>query len=82
MVATSGTELLYNLALTQFEMQDYKGAIECLDQILARAYESYPQLTQPFSAQTTSEILRKTALIEALNLKAAIQFLQNQVEDA
>ena len=47
---TSGTELLYNLALTQFEMQEYKSAIEYLDQILARAYESYPQLTQPFSA--------------------------------
>lgn len=50
-------------------------AIEFLDKILSKAYETYPQLTLPFSEQTTSEILRKTSLIEALNLKAAIQFM-------
>ena len=72
-----GTELFYNLALTHFELQEYPQSVEHLDRILSKAYETYPQLTLPFSEQTTSEILRKTSLIEALNLKAAIQFLQN-----
>lgn len=39
---TNGTELLYNLALVNFEMQEYQSAIEYLDCILAKAYEVYP----------------------------------------
>ena len=46
---TFGTELFYNLALTYFEIQEYQNAIEFLDRIMAKAYETYPQLTQPFS---------------------------------
>ena len=78
----SSNELYYNLALTHFEMEDYRSSVDYLDRILSSAYESYPQLTLPYSDLTTSDILRKTSLIEALNLKAAISFLQSQVEEA
>ena len=67
-----GNEIHYNLALTYFELADYQSSVELLDRILGKAYESYPQLTLPCSDQTTVAILRKTTLIEALNLKAAI----------
>ena len=39
---TNGTELFYNMALTYFEMQEFPKAIEFLDRILAKAYETYP----------------------------------------
>ena len=39
---TFGTELFYNLALTYFEIQEYQNAIEFLDRIMAKAYETYP----------------------------------------
>lgn len=35
-------ELMYNLALTYFDLSEYERAIECLDKILSKAYESYP----------------------------------------
>ena len=35
-------ELVYNLALTYFDLGEYDRAIECLDKILSKAYESYP----------------------------------------
>ena len=38
----SGTELFYNLALVHFEMEQYPRAVEYLDRILAKAYETYP----------------------------------------
>jgi len=44
---------------------------------LTKAYESYPQLAQPSNSQNTSKVIKKTSIIEALNLKAAIIFLQD-----
>ena len=38
------SELMYNIALTNFDLRNFVQSIECLDKILSRAYESYPQL--------------------------------------
>jgi tetratricopeptide repeat protein 30 len=75
-------ELQYNIALVHFELCQYANAVACLDSILSNAYHQYPQLTQHHSEQTTSDILRKTSLIEALNLKSAVLYLQEHYTDA
>jgi tetratricopeptide repeat protein 30 len=51
------SKLVYNTALVHFELSQYQSAIQCLDRILANAYQSYPSLTQPQSELTTREIL-------------------------
>jgi tetratricopeptide repeat protein 30 len=75
-------ELFYNVALAYYEMKEHKEAINNLDIIIQKAYEKYPSLrniteeNQVFDKDknVATQVLRESAIVEALNLKAAILF--------
>lgn len=75
-------ELFYNVALTFFEMKEHKEALTYLDTIVQRAYDKFPALRNVtednpmFERDKTvaTAILRESAIVEALNLKASILY--------
>jgi tetratricopeptide repeat protein 30 len=82
-------ELFYNLALCVYEKGEYDEAKIYVDEIINQAYKKYPQLeveeeNQVFepNRQKAAQILRETAVVEAINLKAAIYFNKEQYDQA
>ncbi|CDW79337.1 tpr domain containing protein [Stylonychia lemnae] len=83
-------ELFYNVALSYYELHEYKESVTFLDVILQKAYEKFPQLKNVteenpvFEKDKTisTQILRESAIVEALNLKAAILYFQEDYEGA
>ncbi len=78
-------ELFYNIALCYYEMGIFSEAYFYLDTIIRRAYELYPKLKLVTAVNPVFEkndkplaqqILRETAIVEALNLKASILYNQ------
>ncbi|CAI2360637.1 unnamed protein product [Moneuplotes crassus] len=74
-------ELFYNLALCLYEKGEFEKAEIYVDQIIEQAYKKYPQLRvseddQVFeeNKQLAAQMLRETAIVEAINLKSAILF--------
>lgn len=74
-------ELAYNLALWVYEKGEYDESEKYVDSIIDQAYNKYPQLrvseeNQVFeeNKQVAAQILRETAIVEAINLKSAILF--------
>ena len=72
------------MALTLYEMKEFKEAVNYLDIIIQRAYDKFPALksvteeNQMFERDKTvaTGILRESAIVEALNLKASILYQQ------
>lgn len=82
-------ELFYNLALCVYEKGEYDEANIYVDEIIDQAYRRYPQLkvsesNQVFESnkQKAGQILRETAIVEAINLKAAVWFVKEKYEEA
>lgn len=78
-------ELFYNIALCYYEMGIFSEAYFYLDTIIRRAYELYPKLKlvtadnpvfEKNDKPLAQQILRETAIVEALNLKASILYNQ------
>ena len=79
------SELFYNIALAYYEMGIYSEAYYYLETIIRRAYEMHPKLRQvtvedPVFEKSdkakAQQVLRETAIVEALNLKASILYSQ------
>lgn len=77
------SELYYNIALAYYEMGIYSEAYYYLETIIRRGYELYPKLKSVTPENPVFEkndkalaqnILRETAIVEALNLKASILY--------
>jgi len=90
---TSGfnAELFYNIALCYYEMGIFSEAYFYLDTIIRRAYEMYPKLKlvtaenpifEKNDKTLAQQILRETAIVEALNLKASILYNQGDISAA
>ena len=84
-LAGFNAELYYNLALWVYENGEYDEANEYVKAIIDQAYKRYPQLMvtedQPvfeLNKQKAAQILRETAIVEAINLKAAILFVKEE----
>jgi tetratricopeptide (TPR) repeat protein len=78
-------ELFYNIALTYYEMGIFSEAYFYLDTIIRKAYDQYPKLKlispdspifEKDDKQLAQQILRETAIVEALNLKSSILYNQ------
>ena len=72
-------DLAYNQALCLYRMKQYDQALEKTLGILSQGLEKYPELMEMTSDsfsmdQSYSAALRATYLVEACNLKAAIEF--------
>lgn len=79
------SELYYNLALWYYEKGEYDEAAKYVEEIIDQAYKDYPQLRvtedQPVfesNKQKAAQILRETAIVEAINLKAAVLFVKEE----
>ena len=74
------SEMYYNISLIYYELGNYEEALEYLEEIIQHAYQRYPQLkvyegksqVVDGDKKVASDILRETAIVEALNLKADI----------
>jgi len=86
------SELAYNVALCYYSMKQYGPALKHIAEIIERGVREHPELSvgaldegncglQARSVGNTS-VLRETALIEAFNLKAAIEYVMKNIEAA
>ncbi|KPA80272.1 hypothetical protein ABB37_04569 [Leptomonas pyrrhocoris] len=73
--------LTYNMALMYYRMEQYGPALKHLSEIIDRGVEDHPELgiginTEGGEARSVgnTQLLKDTALIEAFNLKAAIEY--------
>ena len=74
-------ELSYNVALCHYKEKDYGQALRHIAEIIERGVREHPELsvgsnTEGIEVRSVgnSPVLRETCLIEAFNLKAAIEF--------
>ncbi|AYU80501.1 hypothetical protein, conserved [Leishmania donovani] len=81
--------LTYNMALMYYKMEQYGPALRHLAEIIDRGVEGHPELnigTNTEGAEARSvgntQLLRETALIEAFNLKAAIEYASKNMQAA
>uniref|UniRef100_A0A7S3YCX0 Tetratricopeptide repeat protein 30 n=3 Tax=Lotharella globosa TaxID=91324 RepID=A0A7S3YCX0_9EUKA len=80
-------DLAYNIALCHYKLKQYGLALKFIAEIIERGVRDHPELSVGSNADGiqvrsvgNSQTLKETALIEAFNLKAAIEYqLQNIV---
>ena len=75
-------DLAYNIGLTYYRMQQYGPALKHIAEIIEKGIHEHPELnigsnTEGNEARSVgnTQILRETALVEAFNLKTAIEFM-------
>lgn len=73
--------LAYNIALTYYRMQQYGPSLKHIAEIIEKGVQEHPELnigsnTEGNEARSVgnTQLLKDTALIEAFNLKAAIEY--------
>ncbi|XP_043955883.1 tetratricopeptide repeat protein 30A isoform X1 [Gambusia affinis] len=73
--------LSYNIALTYYSMKNYPQAVKYITEIIDRGMREHPELdvgvrTEGFDVHSVGNtlVLHQSALIEAFNLKAAIEY--------
>jgi tetratricopeptide repeat protein 30 len=85
-------DLAYNVALCYYSMQQYGPALKHIAEIIERGVRDHPELSvgglsegvgglQARSVGNTG-VLKETALVEAFNLKAAIEYMMKNMEAA
>ncbi|KAI9337052.1 hypothetical protein DFJ73DRAFT_798584 [Zopfochytrium polystomum] len=74
-------ELSYNLALCHYQMKQYVPALKSIADIIERGIRDHPELSVGMATEGidvrsvgNSQILHETYLVEAFNLKAAIEY--------
>lgn len=74
-------DLAYNIALCYYRLQQYGAALKHIAEIIERGVREHPELsvgsnTDGIDVRSVgnSSVLRDTALVEAFNLKAAIEY--------
>ncbi|KAF0983617.1 hypothetical protein FDP41_010682 [Naegleria fowleri] len=81
--------IAYNIALCYYRMKQYTPALKYMQDIIERGIREHPELsvgsnTDGFEVRSVgnSQTLRNTALVEAFNLKFAIQYQMKNYEEA
>lgn len=85
-------DLAYNVALCYYSMKQYGPALKHIAEIIERGVRDHPELSvgglsegvgglQARSVGNTG-VLKETALVEAFNLKAAIEYMMKNMEAA
>merc|ERR1719253_1671789 len=81
--------LAYNIALCYYSMKQYGPALRHIAEIIERGVRNHPELGVGTNSDEmdvrsvgNTSVLRDTALVEAFNLKAAIEFNSKQPEEA
>ena len=74
-------DLAYNVALCHFQLRQYPQALRVVGEIIERGVREHPELSVGSStggvevrSVGNTQTLRETALVEAFNLKAAVEF--------
>eukprot|EP00796_Vickermania_ingenoplastis_P000908 gene908-535_t len=74
-------DLTYNIALTYYRMRQFGPALKHIAEIIEKGIQEHPELNIGSNTDGTearsvgnTQLLKETALIEAFNLKAAIEF--------
>merc|ERR1712232_1079383 len=85
-------DLAYNIALCYYSMEQYGPALKHIAEIIERGVRDHPELSVGALAEGAGGLqvrsvgntaaLRETALIEAFNLKAAIEYMMKNQEAA
>ncbi|KXZ54715.1 hypothetical protein GPECTOR_4g783 [Gonium pectorale] len=82
-------ELLYNIALCYYKTKQFGPALKHLAEIIEKAVREHPELSvgsntdgMEVRSVGNSQTLKETALIEAFNLKAAIEYTMKNVDAA
>ena len=82
-------DLAYNIALTYYRMQQYGPSLKHIAEIIERGIQEHPELnigsnTEGNEARSVgnTQVLRETALVEAFNLKAAIEYMMKNYAGA
>ncbi|GAX75265.1 hypothetical protein CEUSTIGMA_g2710.t1 [Chlamydomonas eustigma] len=82
-------ELQYNIALCYYKTRQYGDSLRYLAEIIERGVREHPELSvgsntdgMEVRSVGNSQVLKETALIEAFNLKAAIEYVMKNVEAA
>lgn len=81
------TDLMYNVALAHYKLKDYPSAIKQIGEIIEKGIREHPELsvgstTEGIEVRSVGNTLtlHETALVEAFNLKAAIEFDRKNLE--
>lgn len=81
--------LAYNVALCHYANKQYGAALKTLGEVIERGVRNHPELSVGSATDGVevrsvgnTPVLRETALIEAFNLKAAIEFNMKNLEAA
>ncbi|XP_022658940.1 tetratricopeptide repeat protein 30A-like isoform X2 [Varroa jacobsoni] len=81
-------QLCYAAALCCYRLKLYQQALKHIADIIERGIREHPELSVGMATEgievhvRNSAVLRDTALVEAFNLKAAIEFQLNNIADA
>ncbi|XP_056465848.1 tetratricopeptide repeat protein 30A isoform X2 [Gadus chalcogrammus] len=82
-------DLSYNMALCYYSMKNYSAALKHIAEIIERGIREHPELSVGMTTEGVEVrsvgntlTLQQTALIEAFNLKAAVQFQLRNLEGA
>jgi tetratricopeptide repeat protein 30 len=82
-------DLWYNIALCHYKLKDYTSSIKVLSDIISKGIRDHPELAVGLSTDGidvksvgNTLALHETSLVEAFNLKAAIEFLSGNNQAA
>ena len=82
-------DIAYNIALCHYQLKQYGPALKHIAEIIERGVREHPELSVGSSADGidvrsvgNSQVLRETALVEAFNLKAAIEYNMKNIDQA
>ncbi|KAG1657935.1 hypothetical protein FOA52_003014 [Chlamydomonas sp. UWO 241] len=82
-------ELQYNIALCFYKIKQYGDALKYLAEIIERGVREHPELSvgsntdgMEVRSVGNNQTLKETALIEAFNLKAAIEYVMKNLDAA
>ena len=82
-------DVAYNVALCHYKLKQYGPSLKSIAEIIERGVREHPELSVGSSTDGidvrsvgNSQVLRETALVEAFNLKAAIEYNMKNIEAA
>jgi len=83
-------DLAYNIAVCHFSEKSYGPALRCISELIERAVQEHPELSVGSGSAASGEVrsvgntpaLRETYLIEAFNLKVAIELVEGNFRGA
>ncbi|XP_075871843.1 intraflagellar transport protein 70A isoform X2 [Nelusetta ayraudi] len=81
--------LSYNIALCHYSLKNYNQAVKYIEEIIERGIREHPELSVGMTTEGidihsvgNTLVLHQTALVEAFNLKAAIEYQRKNLKGA